>query len=563
MKEIRFHIRPEPASHYYYVEMEWATDQEVSEVFLPAWTPGSYMIRDYSKHLHSLHCNHPWEQIDLSRWKVKCKPGSDIKLSYCIYAFEELTVRTNHLEEEFGLIQPTALFLCPDGWKNAQIQIYFDTEIFTKIYSQLRKNSPFLFIAEDYNTLYDSPFFLTNLSSEIFTVAGLPHEIVIQGTIPFGVKKQLIDDLTLILERETLAMGGNPNSYYLFVLILVDGAYGGLEHLASSVNIFNGNKLSDPREYKKLLELLSHEYYHIWNGKRIRPFPLQTFDYERPNLTHELWITEGITSFYDAHFLLATGILSESEYLEKVSEDYFSLLDNTGEEIMSLEESSFTAWNKLYKRTKNSLNTSVSYYTKGSILALCMNVRILEKTKGKLSLIHVMRKLYEEYCQKPEKGFTKEDFFRISRNVSGFDIYGEFCDYLEKPVRIPLPNYLSLMGIEYFEKEEIGKLGISLKEEYGSLYVDRLQRKYLSKDLNLYLGDEVLAFNRQRVRSVREWEEKIQNTHPDEDVEILLSRRGKIYTVKEKIRKGYKERGFRFKAFRSDTEKQLWEYFLQ
>ncbi|MCC5815597.1 MAG: M61 family metallopeptidase, partial [Leptospira sp.] len=407
-KKIQYFINPQDTiGHYYQVKLIMDADQDSLELVMPSWTPGSYMIRDYARLVHGFKANCPWEQTGLSNWtifpgkKLDVSDNSQIEIEYKIYAYEDLSVRTNHLEEDFGLINSPGLFFYIKEWMNdgkqsteEKVSISIEFEIgkpFSFIHSSMERVSEFQFITKSWDELFDTPFFLNHKKALEFECNGITHELVIEGNIYQNFQEQLLKDLKSITEYESKMMGENPNEYYLFVLILSDGKYGGLEHASSSINIFDQAKVNSEKDYSKLLELLSHEYFHLWNVKRIRPIALGPFDYENPNLTKELWIAEGITSFYDAYFLLKTKLMSSEQYLEKIYEDILNLEDNLGDEIMSLEESSFTAWNKLYKRTSDSPNTSISYYTKGAVLVFCMNLRILEKSRGEKDFSGIMR----------------------------------------------------------------------------------------------------------------------------------------------------------------------------
>nr|MCU0823540.1 M61 family peptidase [Leptospira sp.] len=348
--------------HYFLVELFIQSKRPDLTLVLPNWTPGSYMIRDYSTHLHKLTAKNSTndeplkvEQRDLNTWNVP-NPSGSVKVQYIVYAFEDYTVRTNYLNDEFGFISPPALFVFLKGELNSPLGINFETsEIFPNVYSSLKRlNQSNSFYANDFDELYDSPFHLSKVNSVFFEVGQTLHELVVEGEVKFEFKQKLAEDLKKITAIQMEWMNESPNLYYLFVVNLSLPAYGGLEHRASSINFFNPELISDEKEYTKLLELLSHEYFHLWNIKRIRPIQLGPFDYEKPNLTKELWIAEGVTSFYDNYFLLMCGFLSPDEYLKRLESDIFSLEESTGEDWMSLEESSLTAWTKYYKRNANS-----------------------------------------------------------------------------------------------------------------------------------------------------------------------------------------------------------------
>lgn len=517
--------------HYYSVQIIFQANQDKTQLVFPSWTPGSYMLRDYSRHLHNFHATVKWEQTQLSEWTVQ--GVGEVQIEYKIYAFEDLTVRTNYLDEDFGFINPCALFLYPRGWEKAEIEVRFILgKQFPRVFSSLPRISEDRFLANGFDHLYDSPFQLTHSIPYSFDCQGIQHELLIEGDVSEKFRDRLLKDLSTITTKQSEVMDGNPNSYYLFVLILTEGGYGGLEHSASSINIFDSTKIEDSKEYLKLLELLSHEYFHLWNVKRIRPIALGPFDYEAPNLTKELWIAEGITSFYDAYFLLKSGLMKKEEYLDKLMEDISILEENQGEEVMSLEEASFTAWNKFYKRNANSHNTGVSYYTKGAILVLCMNLRIIQETEGKKDFSHILRALLLEFHEKKSRGITKMEFFDTAFAVTGFDLRKEFDSYLTTARRIPVYDYLSILGIYKIEENEVVDWGFQCKESQGTLIIQKIFAGRIDKKANLYLGDEILALNGVRVSNLSQWNSFSSKKQLGEKVTILYSRKSTVRETK-------------------------------
>ncbi|EKJ86084.1 putative metalloprotease with PDZ domain [Leptospira meyeri] len=557
--------------HYFQVRLRVNTDQSEVIFCLPSWTPGSYMIRDYGTHLHKFEAknsrtNEPilWEMVDLHRWKLKNLP-EEFEITYIIYAFEDFTVRTNYLETEFGFINPPALFLYPEGNLEKSSSVQFQvSEFFPYVYSSLTRDleDPFRFHAENFDELFDSPFHLSKKNSVFFTAGTTKHELLVEGDVSFDFKAKLANDLKRITETQIEWMMESPNPYYLFVLNLSLPAYGGLEHRASSINYFNPDLISDEEEYKRLLELLSHEYFHLWNIKRIRPIALGPFDYQKPNLTRELWIAEGFTSFYDVYFLFHSGFLSKEEYISKLQSDIFALEDNEADSWMSLEESSFTAWTKYYKRNGNSHNITVSYYTKGGVLALCMNLFLLQESKEKKTIRHVFHKLNEVFVKTKQRGFTKQEFFDTVKDVTGVDLKTEFNEYLEFPKPIPVDLYLEIIGIRRIQTDLTGETGFKIKEKNGNLYIQKLLHKSDMDSFDLMLDDEILAINGKRATPTT-LQTLEKNLRPGEKFHIILSRSGKIKETMITASGYYKTRKFVIAEDCTDDKKELREFFLR
>lgn len=523
----------EPFQHYYDVELTFKIPQKTALLHLPTWTPGSYTIRDYSSHLFGFGAHFQtgkkaeWKQVDLSSWEVETK-GKECTVYYRVYAFEN-TVRTNYLDSEFGFINPPGLFLFPDGFLDAPIQVQFRlNNYFKKIYTPLTKREEHLY-ASNFDELYDSPFLLSNVKSNSFQVESCRHEVVILGDISEKNRTKLLEDIQLITKYQIQTMKSSPNVYYLFIINLLEKAYGGLEHKACSVNIFDGSLVDNFVEYKKLLGLLSHEYFHLWNVKRIRPFALGPFDYQRPALTKELWIAEGITSFYDNYFLYKTGQFSRRDYLQEIVNDYSRMESSRGDLVMTLEESSFTAWTKYYKQNQNSHNISISYYIKGALLALCINLYILEKTNAEKQLLDVMQYLYKTYAVKKDRGFNKKEFFDAIEESTGVDAFKEFNSYLIEKKSIPVNHYLKKIGVKIEESTKKSCLHFETKTQKGKEIVSKIFYQWLP-NIDLSIGDEILAIN--NLRCEKEVIDKLATEiESGEVIDVLISRRGKIRKI--------------------------------
>ncbi|MDZ4726440.1 MAG: M61 family peptidase [Leptospira sp.] len=555
--------------HYYEVTLNLQAIGEYTNLLMPTWTPGSYMIRDYSTHLHQFSAKDSitgkdlnWEQVHLHKWKIK-NESPNIKIRYIIYAFEDYTVRTNYLVKDFGFINPPALFLYLENKLDTQITIKFDVnEFFSNIYTSLKKTAnENEFFAINIDELYDSPIHLSNQNSILFETENCQHEMVVEGNIPYNFKEKLANDLKIITSKQISWMGNSPNDYYLFVVNLSQPSYGGLEHKASSINFFSPELINDEEEYKKLLELLSHEYFHLWNIKRIRPIALGPFDYQNPNLTKELWIAEGATSFYDIYFLYQSNFLSKDEFVVRLQSDIFSLDETIAENLMSLEDSSFTAWTKYYKRNGNSHNLTVSYYTKGAVLILCMILYILRKSEGNKSFRDIMQLLYTKYHIQKNRGFTKQEFFDTAKEATGIDLKTEFDPYLIKPIKIPVDDYLESIGLFRIESDISPDLKFKVKEKNGNLYVNKILFSDDETSFDLQLDDELIAMNGKRInKSMFDRAEKM--LQPKERVHFLISRFGHTKEIMLEVGFCYKNKKLSFIDEPNESQKKLQDIFF-
>ncbi|PJZ29585.1 M61 family metallopeptidase [Leptospira kmetyi] len=570
MSKLKFLVQEyQLTGHYLQVELEIASAQKETILSLPVWSPGSYMVRDYSRHVHKMEAFVSGKNgkslevvpIGLDSWSVKSE-GESFRIRYVVYGYD-YSVRSNYFTTEFCLLHPPALFLYPRDLEVSEITLEISNALpFEFCHSGLagkgKKRG-----STDLDEFLDAPILLSNRAAIPFRSGECDHEIVLEGELSKSVQKNLIADLQKITEEQIRAFGGSPNARYLFVLILSEGAYGGLEHLNSSVNMYDPLKALSKDGYLKLLELLSHEYFHLWNVKRIRPIALGPFDYQKPSLTKELWIAEGITSFYDAYFLVRTKHLSAESYLAKVMEDLQSLEKSEGESWMSLEDSSFTAWTKFYNRPNdpNANNTGVSYYVKGGILALAMDLYLLSETSGKFSLLDVMNEVYQTFFVGKKRGFTKIEFFEAAKKRTGVDLKLEFGDYLDKPVVIPIERYFHKIGVKRLDSSPGVELGFTTREERGNLILSKVDWKVLDPSVDLSQGDEWIALNGSRIHSGNR-KDLLKQFKAGDKVELLIARRGKILKRKLKLSKRFQSSQFKFEEHPSEDQVRLRNLFF-
>ncbi|PJZ70926.1 peptidase [Leptospira perolatii] len=524
--------------------MEVHPKKKETYLSIPTWSPGSYKIRDYAKSIHKIRLenaksDHTIEQVDLDTWKVNSK-GETFKISYIVHGFEH-TVRTNYFTSELILLHPPATFLYPKEMPDTKWEVTWRSlSPFKYCYTGLEKKegSKLAWLAKSTDELFDCPILLTNEKALHFDVVDCKFEFVVLGEVSSQDKQRILKDLQQVVSKQISLMKGTQNKRYLFVLDMSDNSYGGLEHMNSSINQFDPLGMSSPENYRNLIELLSHEYFHHWNVKRIRPIALGPFDYQKPNLTKELWIAEGITSFFDAYFMLLSGIYTPQQYIHKLWKDITELEDSEGESWMSLEESSFTAWTKYYNRPNdpNFQNTGISYYTKGAILSLCMHLHILAETKGAKSMLDVMTELHDFYYLKKKRGFTKAEFYQCAKKATSVDLKQEFDTYITNSKKIPFERYLSLIGIERSASSPSLEPGFRVKEEKGRLVLHKVNFSKAIRDSDLSVGDEWIAIDGTRVLPGN-FKDILKKYKPGQKVNLLISRRGTIGKRKLKMDK--------------------------
>lgn len=395
---VRYRVSmPRPHTHLFEVEARFP-GQDVLEAVLPVWTPGSYLVREYARHVQQIMAVDeagaalPVERVDKRTWRVQAH-GRPVTLRYRVYA-NELTVRTSHLDGSHGYFNGASLFLYAEALRGGPQRLVVEAPPGWSVFTALDGDGEG-FVAPDYDTLVDSPVEVGPHTPLRFTAAGVPHEVVVWG----GAidRSKLETDLRAVCEAEAALWGGLPFPRYLFLIYLADKGRGGLEHGASTALIYGRQQLTAPKDWEDFLTLASHEYFHAWNVKRLKPRAFVPFDYAGENYTRLLWAFEGITSYYDNLLVRRAGRMSGARYLCRLGEAFSVLLATPGRMVQTLEEASLTAWVKYYRQDENTPNSAVSYYLKGELVALCLDLEIRRATADAKSLDDVMRLLWTRY----------------------------------------------------------------------------------------------------------------------------------------------------------------------
>jgi predicted metalloprotease with PDZ domain len=435
------------------------------DLALPAWCPGSYLIRDYARFVRDLVVTgddgapRAATKVDKSTWRVSRGGATTLTARYRVYG-HDLSVRTNHVDASHAFLHGPATFLYVEALRAQPVTVDVVVPAGWRLSSGLARAEaaadPFgagtgsvRLTARGIDELFDGPIHLGAGEHRRFTAGGVPVELVVWGDrVPGGAftLDDLVRDLTAIVDDHVARFAVAPFPAYTFVLMLSDGAYGGLEHRTSSINLHNPRALAVRKEYEGLLELLSHELFHAWNGKRIAPPRLLDFDYGREAYTKCLWVVEGVTSHYDRWALRSSQRITAKSYLEKVLDDWSRLLATPGRKRQSLEASSFDAWIKLYKPDESNLNTTVSYYLKGGLVLTALDLEIRRRTEGARSLDDVMRALWRDHGA-PERGYP-EDLQPIFEAAVGLDLDDTFARTIRGTEDPQLGRELAAVGLE-------------------------------------------------------------------------------------------------------------------
>jgi predicted metalloprotease with PDZ domain len=500
---------PEPHTHLMQVEMQLDGAKGKEIIAMPVWTPGSYMVREYAKNVHDISARSvdgsklKIKKIDKNHWEVNGKRGQDIIISYDVYAFEH-SVRTSYLNSDHALVVPAGVLMYWEKNEQRKHHLHIDLpEAWSNITTALEPfNKPgnVDYIAENYDELVDSPLEIGNHREIEFEVLGKPHLLGIYGSSNY-VDSVLVADFTKIMEAQADIFGGLPYDHYAFIVHAEEG-YGGLEHANSSVNYIRRWSFNDDKRYKRFLGLISHEYFHLWNIKRIYPKGVETFDYDNENYLDELWVAEGITSYYDELILLRTGIRDKDSYLDVIKKEINTLEGRPGRFHLSVAEASFDAWIRHYRPNEHSKNSSISYYNKGHLLGLLLDFKIIDATNGQSGLDDVMRSLYQDFAVK-QKGYTSNDVKRACEKTSGLKLSPFFNDYIHGVEPLPYKEVFALAGLEMDSTtEKSAYLGATFKSQNGRVTITNVVEDSPVWDAGLNVKDELVAIDGFRVKSV-------------------------------------------------------------
>ncbi len=505
---------PQPESHLFEVVLQlqgWKL--AVLDLKLPAWTPGSYLLREYAKHLQDLSVNAgeqslPWRKLSKNHWQVEtstiAQMGSDsaITVRYRVFA-DELSVRTNHLDATHGYFNGAALFFRILELEQQPIRVTIvppqpEWHVTTPLPAV--PDQPNTFQAADFDTLVDSPFEIGSHQLHYFEVLGKSHELAIWGKGNADPAK-MIPDMQKIIEVEAELFGGLPYDRYVFLLHLSSQGNGGLEHkYACSLNYPRfGFRAQD--KYDRFMQLVAHEFFHLWNVKRIRPKALEVFDYDQENYTPSLWFCEGTTSYYDLVIPLRARIYDVKSFLTNLGKEITRLQTTPGRLVQPLSQSSFDAWIKLYRPDANSGNSQISYYLKGEMVSLLLDLLIRERHENKRSLDDVMRKMWEQFGQ-AEIGFTPEQLQEVIESVAGTDLNDFFKRYIDGTEELPFNQYLEPFGFQLVgdnEEEPVPYLGVKAQTENGREMIKFVEAGAPAQLAGIDAGDELLAIDGMRI----------------------------------------------------------------
>ncbi len=482
-------------------------------LMLPVWIPGSYLVREFSRHVQGLHARQrdreiALTQLDKHRWEAACEPGDPLEITCEVYAFDA-SVRTAWLDPDRGFFNATSLCLMVEGQDHVRHELQVVRPDACDLWKVATGLTPCevdpdgfgTYQAASYDELADCPVEMGAFWSGMFRLRGVAHRFVVSGAPASFDSGRLLADTRRICEaaiRFWHGKGKPPMSSYTFMLRAVDDGYGGLEHRNSTALICNRRDL--PRVgparqgdgYTTLLGLISHEYFHTWNVKRLRPAELSNYDYAGENYTRLLWFFEGFTSYYDDLLLRRAGLLDNAAYLALLNKTIQQVSNTPGRLVQSVAQASFEAWTKYYRPDENTPNATVSYYAKGALVGLCLDLNL--RQTGRTCLDAVMRDLWKRCTAGP---MTEADLLSSLQSLTGRSYAQELKDWVHGTTDLPLQDLLPRQGVAMVNEPAAmaQQLGLRVDESGGHVRIKNVLRGGAAERAGMAAGDEWIGID--------------------------------------------------------------------
>ena len=546
----------DPQTHYVDITMRVATEgQATIEAMMPVWTPGSYMLREYSRNVEAVSASAddgtplPLVKAAKNRWHATTRGAEHIVLRYRVYG-REMTVRNNWIERDFALLNGAATFMTlDDGWERFHDVRIVPPKSWHQTVTGLPQHpdgSPLHFRAPNFDVLVDSPIVSGTVLVQEFDVGGKHHVLATQGAGEVWDADRAVADVKRIVKAEHDFWGVVPYAEYTFINVLAEGA-GGLEHGASTVVMGSRWSTRDREDYLTWVSVIAHEFFHTWNVKRLRPAVLGPFDYEHEAYTSSLWVVEGITSYYDDLLVHRAGISTPDEYLKAMSKNIERLQSATGRLVQPMDQSSFDAWIKLYRPDENSANVSISYYTKGAVVAWLLDLEIRKATDGKRSLDDLMREAYERWSG--NRGYTEDEFQGLLSEIAGKDMSEWLRRAVSSTEELQYEDAMAYVGLRFKPKTPpkkgegnaandpwlgatLGWLGVDTKSDGGRIVITKVPRVTPAFEAGLNVDDEIIGIGGYRVRDL---EGRLKRYRAGDAVEVLIARRDELMRIRVKL----------------------------
>lgn len=532
-----------PNSHYFEVTLAIKNySKKWVDFHMPVWIPGSYLVREFEKNVIDVKAFGTNEKrlkvrkIRKNIWRVQTQKSKFIRLKYKVYAYE-ISVRHSFLDDSHAFINPSSVCMFVKELKGKPLTVTFHPpKNWTKISTGLAEDpaNRFIRFARNYDELVDCPIEIGNQTILTFSVNGIVHEISLYGNGKFQADS-LVEKVKKIVETEVAIFKEIDYPRYVFLVQFQPRGGGGLEHRNSCVLQVDRWALQGKR-LNGFLALVAHEYFHNWNVKRLRPKALGPFDYDRENYTWLLWVAEGFTTYYGGQTMLRAKFRTSKSYMNGLAGMAKYLASTPGNRIEPVDEASFDAWIKYYRHDENSVNTTVSYYNKGAMIATLLDLIIRHQTMNSQSLDDLMRHLYQKYYKKLNRWYTEPEFEKECETLAGVPLGDFFSRYVSGTDSIDYNRYFRYAGIELYKKGLSHQdslraySGMKIASQNGNAVVRTVLAGSPAFRAGIYVNDEILAVDNFRV-TASDLNEFLQQKHPRESARLLLNRRGMIREI--------------------------------
>lgn len=539
VEPIRYTLRF-PAPHTHYVEVEasipTAGRPEV-EVYMATWTPGSYLIREYGRHVEAVTAVNgatalAVEKSRKNRWKITTGGARTVTLRYKVYS-REMTVRNNWVEAGFAMLNGAPTFVTlPDGGKRPhEVKVELPAA-WKGVQTPLMPvaGAATTFRADDFDTLVDSPIIIGNPVVREFTVDGKRHALVLEGDPSLFDADRAATDVKKIVEAGRNVMGPLQYPHYYFLNMVTESG-GGLEHKNSFLSMSGRFTTRTHRAYMGWLGLIAHEYFHNWNIKRLRPVELGPFDYENENYVKTLWVAEGFTDYYGEVLPRRAGISTPQEFLDGISDSIEAVQTTPGRLVSPVNKSSFDTWIKQYRPDENTANTSIDYYPKGAVIAFLLDAKIRKSSNAARTLDTGMQWAMQRYSG--DKGYTPAQFYDVMSEAAGTDLKGWFASAAESTDELDYSEALDFYGLRFRPVDTRTArpfIGGSTRNDAGRLVITSVRRGTPAIEAGLNVDDEILAIDEVRVRADG-WTARLDQYKPGDKISVLVARREKLTKI--------------------------------
>jgi len=568
----------QPATHYARVEIKVdgvPQGTKTIKAVMPVWTPGSYLVMEFSKNVSEFQAldtrtGAPLrvEKSAKNVWEITTGGAEQVVISYLVYAFE-YTVDTSYIDADHAVINGASVFVYIEGAATEPFTLRLRKphewgRVTTSLETAGSTPDEFAFRVQNFDTLVDSPIQIGNQRVHEFSVRGVPHFVSVYS--PFVINEEaLVESIAKIAGKAVKVFDHIPYDRYYFIVEVLGEGGGGLEHLKSTHCITTVYDFYSGDDFKRSLSLYSHEFFHAWNVKRMRPVALGPFDYTKEAYTKSLWVAEGLTDYYDDLLVRRAGLYEPAEYLDRLAFSLSQMVTLPGSKYQSAEESSFDSWVKYYRREQTDPNRIMSYYTQGAAIGMCLDLSIRMNTGGSKSLDDVMRKVYRETYLTSGSGYTDEQFEKACVELGGVDAKEVFEKRVKGRERLDYSKYLSFAGLTLLPKEKgetQGFLGVSIKGDGPRTLVEGVLEGYPAQLAGISKGDEILAVDGIRT-DTQKLGPLVKAMGPGRTIRVLLAGKGYVRMAEvETTERPVLEYRIQKKEDASDEEKAIYNGWI-